>query len=134
MMVVADSPTKQPGTFEDGGTHIVIAEGNAITRRMIELAITRLGWTFDSAADGVEALSTVERTAHHLALILVSMDLPKMTGIEVAKALKAIPSLAQVPVVLLGRPDQESEARAAGCDGFLAKPFRISALLDALNL
>jgi hypothetical protein len=48
---------------DDGGIHIAIAEGNAITRRMIELAITYLGRTFDPAANGAEALSIVERTA-----------------------------------------------------------------------
>jgi CheY-like chemotaxis protein len=34
----------------------------------------------------------------------------------------------------MGTPDWESQAMAAGCDAFLAKPFSVSALLDTLNL
>jgi CheY-like chemotaxis protein len=60
--------------------------------------------------------------------------MPKMTGIELTKTLKGIPSLVHVPVVLMGMPDWESQAMAAGCDAFLAKPLSISALLDAVDL
>jgi two-component system chemotaxis response regulator CheY len=134
MMAIADSPSKQPGISKDGSIHIVIAEDNAITRRMIELAVTHLGWTFDSAADGLEALSAAERTAASLSLVLADFGMPKMTGIELAKALKALPSLAKVPVLLMGSPHEELEAVAAGCDGFLTKPISMKALLEALNL
>jgi CheY-like chemotaxis protein len=44
------------------------------------------------------ALPAVERTAPNVSLVLADIDRPKMTGIELAKALKDIPSLAQVPV------------------------------------
>jgi CheY-like chemotaxis protein len=133
-MVDTDSPTRLPGHLEDHVVHVVIAEDNAITRRMIELAMIQLGWTFDSAADGLEGLSAVKRTAHNLACVLADIEMPKMTGIELTKALKSNPSLAHVPVVLMGTPDWEPQAMAAGCDAFLAKPFSVSALLDTLDL
>jgi CheY-like chemotaxis protein len=114
--------------------YIVIAEENVITRRMIELAIARLGWTFDSAANGVEALSAVERTVDNLALVLLEVSMPQMTGIEVAKRMKSVPTLAGVPVVLIGWPDEEPGARAAGCYDFLSKPVSMSELLNSLNL
>jgi CheY-like chemotaxis protein len=133
-MVTTDLITRPPSRSDDRGIHIVIAEENAITRRMIELAIAQLGWSFDSAANGEEALSAVERTADNLALILSDVQMPQMTGIELAKAMKSIPTLAGIPVVLMGWPDEEPEARAAGCDGFLSKPVSMSDLLNSLNL
>jgi two-component system chemotaxis response regulator CheY len=133
-MVATDSLSRLPNHLKNHGVHVVIAEDNAITRRMIELTLSRLGWTFDSVADGLEALSAVERSAHNLAIVLADIEMPTMTGIELAKVLKGTPSLAHVPVVLMGAPDRESQATAAGCDAFLAKPFSISALLDALDL
>lgn len=124
---------RTPRRPEDGGSHIVVAEENAITRRLIELAIAQLGWTFDSVSTGVEALSAVERTAHNLALVLSDVHLPDMTGIELIRELKCTPTLAHVPVVLLGWPDEEPEARASGCDGFLSKPVSMSDLLNSLD-
>jgi CheY-like chemotaxis protein len=101
---------------------------------MIEMAITSIGWTVDSAADGVEALLAVERAAGNLALVLANISMPKMTGIELAKAMREIPSLSRVPVVLMGPPEQRPEALAAGCSGFLAKPISMEALVETLNL
>ena len=132
-MLAARSVTIPPEHSTHCGVHIVIAEDNAITRRKIELAVSQLDWTFDSAVDGLEALVAVEGTAHNLCLLLADIDMPRMTGIELAKILKSIPSLARVPVVLMGWPHQESEAREAKCDAFIAKPFSIDILLDCLE-
>jgi hypothetical protein len=46
--------------------------------------------------------------------------------------MKGVPTLAGVPVVLMGWPDEEPGARAAGCDGFLSKPVSMSDLLNSL--
>jgi hypothetical protein len=58
-MITTDFIPKVSTPSGDRGAHIVIAEENVITRRKIVLAMARLGWTFESAADGVEALSEV---------------------------------------------------------------------------
>jgi two-component system chemotaxis response regulator CheY len=99
----------------------------------IELAVTQLGWTFDSASDGLEAFSLVEWKALSISLVLADIGMPKMTGIQLGKALKTIPSLAKVPLVLMGSPNEESEALASGCDGFLLKPISMEALLQAFT-
>ena len=132
-MLAAEALTRPPERSSDRAIHIVIAEDNAITRRMIELAVFQLDWTFDSAVDGLEALVAVEEKAHNLCLLLADIDMPRMTGIELAKTLKSTPSLARVPVVLMGWPDQESKAREANCDAFIAKPFSTDTLLDCLE-
>lgn len=133
VMVITDSMTRPPRWSRDHSVHVIVAEDNAITRRTIELALIGLGWTFDSTADGMAALSAVERAAQNLGLVIADIRMPKMTGIELVKAVKAIPSVALVPVVLMGSLQQESEARAAGCDAFLAKPFSIPELMDRLE-
>ena len=133
-MVTTDFITRLPTPLGDRGAHIVIAEENVITRRKIVLAIAQLGWTFESAADGIEALSAIERSVDKLALVLSDVRMPRMNGIELIRALKSTPTLAQVPVVLIGWPAQESEARVAACDGFLSKPVSIADLLKLLNL
>jgi hypothetical protein len=56
-----------------------------------------------------------------------------MTRIEVAKQMGSVPTLAGVPVVLIGWPDEEPGARVAGCDGFLSKLVSMSDLLNSLN-
>lgn len=133
-MVTTDFIPRLPTPSGDRGAHIVIAEENVITRRKIELAMARLGWTFESVADGVEALSAIERSVDKLGLVLSDVRMPQMNGIELIRVLKSTPTLAHVPVVLIGWPDQEPEARVAACDGFLSKPVSIADLLKLLNL
>jgi CheY-like chemotaxis protein len=133
-MVTTDFIPRLPTPSGDRGAHIVIAEENVITRRKIELAMARLGWTFESAADGVEALSAIERSVDKLGLVLSDVRMPQMNGIELIRVLKSTLTLAHVPVVLIGWPDQEPKARVAACDGFLSKPVSIADLLKLLNL
>lgn len=133
-MVTTNFITRPPTPSDDRGAHILIAEENVITRRKIELAIARVGWTFESAANGVEAFSAIERSVDKLALVMSDVQMPGMNGIELIRELKSTPTLAHVPVVLIGWPDQEPEARVAACDGFLSKPVSIADLLNLLNL
>lgn len=133
-MLTMDPILKLPQNWGDGSVHIVVAEDNAITRRMIELVLMKVGWTFDSAADGAAALSAARCRAHELDLVLSDIRMPKMSGIDLVKSMKGIPSLSCVPVVLMGTPEQESEARAVRCSAFLAKPFSPTTLLDVLNI
>jgi two-component system cell cycle response regulator DivK len=70
------------------------------------------------------------------ALVLLDMDLPGLSGWEVAAALKRDPRRTQTPVVALTahamRGDRE-RCLAAGCDEYLPKPFRVHELLELVG-
>lgn len=63
-------------------------------------------------------------------LILLDMLLSGQDGREIARQLKADPSTRQIPILMLSAyPTIEQEAKAAGADSFLAKPFELDDLL-----
>ena len=65
-------------------------------------------------------------------LVLLDWTMPRMSGIEVCQALRAKPSTAHLPVILLTAKAQETEVAegmAAGADDYIVKPFSPGELL-----
>ncbi|MDA0735076.1 MAG: response regulator [Chloroflexi bacterium] len=110
--------------------HAVIAEDDAIVRKLLEEIVSILGWGFDSVANGAQALSAVERVMPDV--VISDVNMPVMTGIGLVRAIKGNPSLSQIPVVLLSSVDRESAALENGADAFVAKPFTVDTLLKLL--
>ncbi len=110
--------------------HAVIVEDDEIVRGLVEQIVSILGWTFDSASNGAQALGIIERVRPDVVISDVAM--PTMDGIELLRSLKRTPELSHIPVVLISSVDRESEAREMGCDAFITKPFTIETLLQAL--
>ncbi|HTC46703.1 MAG TPA: response regulator [Candidatus Aquilonibacter sp.] len=102
-------------------TKILLVEDSKFLRLATERALTRAGYEMSSAVDGDEAL----RLAHEKMpdLILLDMLLPKMSGPDVLKALKADPATKAIPVVVMTGMSQRNAARLEedGACGFLEK-------------
>ena len=72
----------------------------------------------------------------HFDLILLDVNLPWVSGLELCAMLKGHPAMKHVPVVLFsGRKTKEDveKAFAAGCDDFIAKPFEVDRILDVVS-
>lgn len=86
------------------------------------------------AEDGLRALEVA--VTESPALILMDLSLPKLDGFEATRRLKADPSTAGIPIIVLSahamKPDEE-RARAAGCDDFLTKPIDEDRLFDSIE-
>src|SRR3954471_6702376 len=83
------------------------------------------------AENGTDALALARR--HHPDLVLLDVEMPRMTGPEVCAALKAAPDTRDIPILLMsGREpgDVQGYALRAEADGFFAKPFTARALLE----
>lgn len=82
------------------------------------------------AYEGVRAIEAVNR--EHPDLVLLDIRMPAGTGQSVLKTLRAKSSTAEIPVIILtGQPDigLEQDVRAAGAQGFFAKPFEFDDLI-----
>ena len=104
---------------------ILIVEDDVDNRRIVAKTLTVEGYEVIEAIDGIEALAHAQ--TDHPDLILMDLALPNMDGWEATRRLKSDPRTRAIPVVALTavamRGDEE-QARAAGCDDYIAKPAR----------
>ena len=110
--------------------HVVIADDDYGVLYLVAILVQRLGWTSDLVSNGVEAWEKVQQIVPDL--VVSDIDMPGMNGLDLLRAIKSSPNLAHIPVVLMSSPDNEPEARAAGCDAFVAKPFGGQTILTLL--
>lgn len=84
--------------------------------------LERAGYAVEVAHDGEEALAKLGTT--QVDLVLLDLIMPKVNGFEVLKTIKADPSLAAIPVMVLSnlsQSDDETEARGYGAIDFIVK-------------
>lgn len=104
---------------------ILLAEDNATNQLLIGHMLAAMGAEYEVASDGVEALHWLERERFDLALI--DIEMPRLSGIEVIRSLRAAGgALARMPVLAVTayvlRANRDA-IYAAGADGILAKPL-----------
>jgi CheY-like chemotaxis protein len=102
-------------------TKILLVEDSKFLRLATERALTRAGYEVSSAADGDEALRMAREKLPDL--ILLDMLLPKMSGLDVLKALKKDELTRKIPVVVMTGMSQKNAPRLQedGAVGFLEK-------------
>jgi CheY-like chemotaxis protein len=118
---------------------VLLAEDDEDVRALAELVLRRAGYDVAAVADGEAALALAAERTPALAVLDVSM--PRLDGLDTAKALRERPQTRSIPIMLLTArvTDADRErGRAAGVDAQLDKPFspavlaeRVSALLNA---
>jgi CheY-like chemotaxis protein/HPt (histidine-containing phosphotransfer) domain-containing protein len=112
------------------GRRLLIVEDNPTNRAVLEEQARGWGMAVTSAGDGASALTVLRDTAargESFALALIDMKMPRMNGLELARAIKADPALAALPLVMLtslGREGEIAAARQAGVVAYLSKPVR----------
>jgi CheY-like chemotaxis protein len=104
---------------------ILIVDDDPGIRRLIATTLEDVsGYRMTEAGDGEEA---VERARDaRPAIVFLDIDMPRLNGIEACRRLRSEPATADATIVMLtGDSDDEAErdARAAGADLFLTKPF-----------
>ena len=100
---------------------ILLVDDSKFLRLATERALARAGYAVTSAGDGEQALAMAREAMPDL--ILLDMLLPKMTGLDVLKALKKDPATAKIPVVALTGLSPKNAARLQedGAFAFLQK-------------
>src|ERR1700693_229553 len=107
---------------------ILIAEDDAVTRRILRATLERLGWEVITASDGSAAWHALEALGGKDAPEAVLLDwmMPGMDGIEICRKLRSTPGFEFIYVILLtSRSDKEDVAMGltAGANDYIAKPF-----------
>jgi DNA-binding response OmpR family regulator len=103
---------------------ILIAEDERDIRDLVTFSLKFSGFDVVQASNGIEAVEQAQ--AELPDLILMDVRMPKMTGYEACKQLKAIPTVRDIPVIFLSAKGQESEIQQGlevGAEEYILKPF-----------
>lgn len=112
---------------------LLIVDDDASNREIARTILELEGYRVALCDHGAAAVSTCIAMPTAFKAILMDVAMPVMDGMEATRRLRAHPTTAQLPILCVsGLRSIEAQAMAAGCDGFLAKPFRRQALLHAV--
>src|SRR5258708_28604280 len=103
---------------------ILVIEDTENNRRILNDLLTNAGFEVREAVDGEKGgAMAAERRPD---LILMDIQLPIVDGYEATRRIKSNPALRQIPIIAVtsyALSGDEAKARAAGCEGYVAKPF-----------
>ncbi len=114
---------------------ILIAEDHALNRRLIATLLQYHGHQIVEASDGAEALTLVQSARPHL--VISDLMMPTMDGYEFVRQMRAIPAVADTPVIFYTATYHEREARAlaerCGVVDIITKPCEAASILAKVN-
>ena len=115
---------------------VMIVEDNPQNMKLIEILLRAKKYTLLKACDGEEALDVATREQPDL--IVMDMQLPKMSGVEVTRRLRQMPVFRRTPIIALTayamRGDKERFLEA-GCSTYISKPINtreLPAIIDRM--
>lgn len=114
---------------------VLVAEDNIVNQKVIRAMLARFGYQAELVADGVEAVTAVQRRDYDL--ILMDLQMPRLDGVEATRRIRALHGAIRQPRIValtaLERSRSVMEAdRATGIDDHLTKPVGLGALEKAL--
>ena len=115
-------------------TRILAVDDSASMRQMVAFTLREAGFDVTEAADGQEALEIAQRESFRL--VLCDVNMPRLDGIGLVKALRAEPSYKFTPMLMLtteSSPEKKMEGKAAGATGWLVKPFNPEQLITTIK-
>jgi DNA-binding response OmpR family regulator len=120
---------------------IVVADDDVDIRELVEFKLSTLGHDVVAVADGAAAVDACR--AQRPDLVVLDVMMPGVSGLDAIRAIRADPSLADLPVILLTARAQESDVETgfdSGADDYITKPFsprelasRVQALLTRVR-
>lgn len=106
-------------------TRVMVAEDDAVSRRVLELTLSRCGYEVVAVRNGVEALRALD-VEDPPRVVLLDWMMPGLDGIEVCRHVRNRPRLRGVHIIMvtaLGRTEDLVTALEAGANDYVTKPF-----------
>jgi two-component system, cell cycle response regulator DivK len=123
------------GTGEpDMAKTVLIVEDNELNMKLFHDLLEAHGYATVGTRNGNEALDLARR--HRPDLILMDIQLPEVSGLDVTKWLKADPVLKSIPVVAVtafAMKGDEERIREGGCEAYLSKPISVAKFIETVR-
>jgi two-component system cell cycle response regulator DivK len=113
---------------------VLVVEDNPINMKLCQDLLNAHGYNVLQAKDGMQGWELARE--HRPDLILMDIQLPDVSGLEVTNRLKSDENLKSIPVIALtafAMKGDEEKFLQNGCDGYISKPISIFALLQTIE-
>jgi two-component system chemotaxis response regulator CheY len=115
-------------------TSVLVVDDSISMRMMLADTLKQAGYAVVEASDGRDALATAQRS--RVNLVVTDVNMPNMDGIELVRALRALPDYRSTPILMLTTEsglDKKQQGKVAGATGWIVKPFNPDTLLAAIG-
>ncbi len=112
---------------------ILIIEDDALNMRLFNDLLQSQGYNTVQTMDGRQAVALVRET--HPDVILMDIQLPEISGMELTRTIKADDELKDIPIVAVtafAMKGDEERIRESGCDGYISKPISVPSFLETV--
>ncbi|WP_343732895.1 response regulator [Duganella sp.] len=130
-----DSAPERPASARVAGVRVLVTDDSDINREVAMRILTAEGATVSLASNGREAVDWLQQHPDAVDVVLMDVQMPVLDGYEATRLLRQMPAFASLPIVALTAgafKSQQDEAREAGMDAFVAKPFNVDELMDVV--
>jgi two-component system cell cycle response regulator DivK len=113
---------------------VLIVEDNDLNMKLFHDLLEAHGYGTLQTKDGLEAMRLARE--HRPDLILMDIQLPEISGLEVTKWLKEDPDLRGIPIIAVtafAMKGDEEKIRQGGCEAYIAKPISVSKFLETVD-
>jgi two-component system cell cycle response regulator DivK len=112
---------------------VLIVEDNELNMKLFHDLLEAHGYDTLQTRDGMEALKLARE--HHPDLILMDIQLPEVSGLEVTKWIKEDEDLRAIPIIAVtafAMKGDEEKIREGGCEAYIAKPISVANFLQTV--
>lgn len=113
---------------------VLVVEDNELNMKLFNDLLEVQGYTVLRAENGVDGLALAR--AHHPDLILMDIQLPEQSGLDVTREIKADEELREIPVIAVtafAMKSDEQRIRDGGCEDYIAKPISVPVFLEKVK-
>jgi two-component system cell cycle response regulator DivK len=113
---------------------VLIVEDNELNMKLFHDLLEAHGYQIVGTRNGIEALDLARK--HKPDLVLMDIQLPEVSGLEVTKWLKDDPELKSIPVVAVtafAMKGDEERIRQGGCEAYLSKPISVGKFIETIR-
>ena len=113
---------------------VLIVEDNELNMKLFHDLLEAHGYNTVSTRNGVEAIDLARKHRPHL--ILMDIQLPEVSGLEVTKWIKDDPELHAIPVIAItafAMKGDEERIREGGCEAYISKPISVTSFLETVR-
>lgn len=113
---------------------ILIVEDNELNMKLFNDLLEAKGYTIIQTRDGMKALDLARE--HRPNLILMDIQLPEVSGLDVTRWIKEDDSLASIPVIAVtafAMKGDEERIRQGGCEAYISKPIAVGSFIKTIQ-